>query len=149
MDASTRAIPLMGILYGLSKSYGKRYCFPSQKKILELLKARFKIGISIASINRWLRVIEDAGYIKRTRRIRRDKKLGMVFQSTLYTITWRGYRLLVNCGIAAWNEVKNLAAAVREKATRPRPKKAKKTPGVSDYFLPGSGLLEDVSKKPT
>ncbi len=149
MDASTRAIPLMGILYGLSKSYGKIYCFPSQKKILELLKTRFKIKISIATINRWLRVIEEAGYVKRTRRIRRDKKIGMVFQSTLYTITWKGYRLLVNCGMAAWNEVKRVAERVREKVTRPRPKKAKKTPGVSDYFLPGSGLLEEVSKKPT
>ncbi|MCK4786039.1 MAG: hypothetical protein KAV87_19940 [Desulfobacteraceae bacterium] len=149
MDASTRAIPLMGILYGLSKSYGKRYCFPSQKKILELLKTRFKIRISIATINRWLLVIEDGGYIKRTRRIRRDKKLGMVFQSTLYQITWKGYRLLVNCGMAAWNEVKNIAAAVRKKGLATLSKKPKKPPGPSDYFFPGSGLLEGVSKKPT
>lgn len=149
MDASTRAIPIMGILYGLSKSYGKIYCFPSQKKILELLKTRFKIRISIATINRWLLVIEDGGYIKRTRRIRRDKKLGMVFQSTLYQITWKGYRLLVNCGMAVWSEIKYIGRRLKEKAARPRPKKAKKSTGVSDYFFPGSGLLEDVSKKPT
>jgi len=149
MDASTRAIPLMGIMWGLSRHHGKKYCYPSQRKIMELLKKRFKIRISIATINRWLLVIEKNGYIKRTRRIRRDKKLGMVFQSTLYQITWKGYRLLVNCGITEWNEVKDLGARVKEKVTRPLAKKAKKSPDVSDYFFPGSGLREAVSKKPT
>jgi len=149
MDASTRAIPLMGIMWGLSRHHGKTYCYPSQRKILELLKSRFKIRISIATINRWLLVIEKNGYIKRTRRIRRDKKLGMVFQSTLYQITWKGYRLLVNCGIVAWNELKQIGVGIKKKMVHKRPKKTVKSTGAAGYFLPGSGLLEDVGKKPT
>lgn len=149
MDTATKALPLVGLMWGLSNNYGKDYCFPSQNKILELLKERFKIAISIATINRWLKVVEMNGYIKRTRRIRHDKKLGMVFQSTLYHITHKGNRLLANYGVVAWNGIKKVARTVREKLTRPRRKKGKKTPGVSDYFLAGSGLLKGVSKKPT
>jgi len=148
MNTPTKALPLVGLLWGLSNSFGKDYCFPSQNKILGLLKERFKISISIATINRWLKVVEMNGYIKRTRRIRHDKKLGMVFQSTLYHITRKGYRLLTNYGVVAWKEIKKAVNGVREKATRPRTKKGKKAPGVSDYFLRGSGLMEDVSKIP-
>jgi len=64
---------------------------------------------SIATLNRWLRASEDAGFIRRTRRIRRDKKLGMVFQSTLYVITKKGYCLLARGGMAVWNILKRLA----------------------------------------
>lgn len=148
MNTAVKAMPIMSILWGLSQKYRKGYSYPSQRKIIELLKKRYGIKISIATINRWLLKTEQAGYIKRTRRIRRDKHLGMVFKSTLYEITWVGYKFLVNSGMAAWNEIKSLGARVKEKVKRKSKKKTSKSPGVSGYFMMGSGLMEEMSKIP-
>lgn len=149
MNVSMKALPILGILHGLNVYHGKKYCFPSQNTLLELLKSRHDDKKSKSTLNRHLHVVEGSKYLKRKRRIRRDKKVGMVFQSTLYKITKKGYRLLARFGVDVWNEIKKAADTVRKKAARPRRKKGKKSPGVSDYFLPGSGLVEDVIKKPT
>ena len=54
---------------------------------------------SIATLNRHLRVLEDEWYILRKRRIRNDPKLGMIFKSTMYWITLKGYYLLRELGL--------------------------------------------------
>ena len=149
MNASMKALPILGVLHGLNVYHGKRYCFPSQNKLLTLLESRHDDKKSKPTINRHLRVIEDSKYVKRKRRIRRDKKLGMVFQSTLYTITKKGYLLLARFGVDVWAMIKKTAGELKKQAGQTKPKTSKKSPGVSEYFLPGSGLLEDVSKKPT
>lgn len=102
MDAPTKAMPILSLLFGLNKHFGKKYCFPSQLKVLGLLKERFSVRVSIATLNRWLRVIEDEKYVRRIRRIRRDPVLGMVFQSTMYFITRKGYKLLNTFGVKAF-----------------------------------------------
>ncbi|HUU53175.1 MAG TPA: hypothetical protein VMW44_00875 [Candidatus Bathyarchaeia archaeon] len=121
MNTQTKAIPLLSILYGLSRYHLKDYCYPSQAKFKDLLHDRLNVGISIATLNRWLRVVEDAGYIKRKRRIRKDKVLGLIFKSTLYFLTYKGYVLLAKQGVAVWNKVKELASKGRA-ALSPRPK---------------------------
>lgn len=115
MNAETKALPMLSVIHGLASHHGKKYCFPSQLKLMELVARRLGVFISIATLNRWLRVIEDAGYLRRIRRIRRDRKLGMVFQSTVYVLTWRGCNLLARQGVAVWHKMRELAAAGRKK----------------------------------
>lgn len=115
MTPVAKAFPLLSLLFGLSSYHNKRYCFPAQKKILDLLWNRSGLKMSIATLNRWLRVVEDAGYVRRIRRIRRDKKLGMVFQSTVYVITYKGYMLLYGAGIQVWEKIGRVAAAAKKK----------------------------------
>lgn len=102
MNTPTKAMPILSLLFGLNQHFRKKYCFPSQLKLLGLLKERFPIQVSIATLNRWLRVMEDENYVRRQRRIRRDPVLGMVFQSTMYFITRKGYRLLNTFGVKAF-----------------------------------------------
>lgn len=160
MSPVAKALPLLSLLFGLSSFHNKRYCFPAQKKILGLLWSRSALKMSIATLNRWLRVVEDAGYVRRIRRIRRDKKLGMVFQSTVYVITYKGYMLLYGAGVQVWETVGKVAAAAKKKlrpAARKEDKRAdngkvysianhrKRHPGVK---LPWNGERISPEKKP-
>ncbi|MBA7651496.1 hypothetical protein ES703_59315 [subsurface metagenome] len=115
MGPSVKALPLVTLLFGLSNHHEKKYCFPSQLKIMELLWRRSGLKLSIATLNRWLRVIEDEKYIRRIRRIRRDPKLGIVFQSTVYVIGYRGYILLHRAGVQCWDKIKDLFQPKRKR----------------------------------
>jgi len=99
MHTNIKAGPVVLTLYKIMDKYKKDYCFPSQKKLLELLDIRQDIQQSRATLNRWLRVIEDAGYIVRRRRIKRHPLYGTVFKSTLYFMTLKGLHLLKRMGV--------------------------------------------------
>jgi len=73
---------------------GKRYCFPSQAKLCEILGKYYGNPIHRRALNYHLRHLEDREYIKRKRRIKRDQNGKMIFASTLYFLTKRGYRFL-------------------------------------------------------
>lgn len=103
MNVLIKTDQVLPILYGLNVKYGKKYCFPGQEKILSLLEDFRDLKLSIATINRWLKVLQDEGYIKRKRRTRQDKKLGMVFQSTMYKIRKKGYRRLARIMEGVWD----------------------------------------------
>jgi len=112
MDKASLILPL---LHGLGKNFGKDYCYPSQNKILSLLKTRLKVNRCRRTLNYWLRAFEDAGLIKRTRRHRHDGIRGMLFNSTMYFISLRGYLFLRNLGIEVF---KDLAAIKSKMAER-------------------------------
>uniref|UniRef100_A0A6H1Z7Q6 Uncharacterized protein n=1 Tax=viral metagenome TaxID=1070528 RepID=A0A6H1Z7Q6_9ZZZZ len=124
MEAVLKGIPVLSIIQGLSKHYGKKYCYPSQIKLLELLKSRVGIKISIATLNRYLRVIEDKGWLRRIRRIKRDPVKGMIFQSTIYIISRKGYWLLTNTGVKIWFFAKKVLKKKEER---------KRVPGVIKF----------------
>ncbi len=128
-------------LFKICSKYGKLYCYPSQKKLLNLLKEYQGEKKSIATINRWLRAIEDEGYIKRIRRIRRDPKLGMMFKSTMYSITAKGYQLLAKGGLAVWGILKALTKARDEKKSKKGQVSGK------DPYLSGVAPLKDFVGK--
>lgn len=107
-NSRKQAIPILATLNALNKKYGKLYCYPAQLTIMDLLGVYQDTLISIATLNRWLRDLEDKGYLKRTRRIRRDKRRGIMFKSTLYKITLRGYQALHATGVSVWREIKAL-----------------------------------------
>jgi Fe2+ or Zn2+ uptake regulation protein len=145
MYAATKALPIVAILDGLAKYHGKRYCYPSQKKVLELLEKRLQIKISIATLNRWLRAIEDEGFITRLRRIRRDKILGTVFNSTLYTLKKKSYALLARMKLRDWKKVKEMMSEREKQAAVERQRKQeengqKKSVSLSDFRKRHPGL---------
>ena len=113
MKAEAKALPILSILHGLCKHYGMKYCYPSQLKILVLLATRQNLKISLSTLNRWLNASEKIGYLRRVRRIRRDKKRGMVFQSTVYKITLGGYLALSRFGVMVFDQLKELLARAR------------------------------------
>ncbi|MBA7495931.1 hypothetical protein ES702_06527 [subsurface metagenome] len=105
------AMPVLSVLWGLSRYHNKRYCYPSQNKIMELLGSRFFIQISKATLNRWLRSMEDTRLIKRVRRITYHERKGLMFKSTVYKFTKRSMILLLKIGIPIkkmWSRVKDL-----------------------------------------
>lgn len=105
---------VLSVLHGLNKAYNKLYCYPSQVKILTLLCNFQDIHIAIATLNRWLRDMEEKGYIIRIRRIKKDKRRGILFKSTLYKITVLGYHALKQTGVSVWREIK----AITEKGLK-------------------------------
>lgn len=107
-NSRKQALPILATLNALNKKYGKLYCYPGQLRIMNLLALYQDTLISIATLNRWLRDLEDKGYIKRTRRIRRDQRRGIIFKSTLYKITILGYQALRATGVSVWREIKAL-----------------------------------------
>jgi len=146
MDASVRAIPILSIIYGLSRLYDKRYCYPSQEKLKEFLRNRLGVYISISTLNRWLRESEDAGYLTRQRRIRHDKRLGMVFQTTIYYMANRGYLLLARCGILVGGKLKELRSELRKQAPSGSKKKAPAPPPEEVDYLTGVEVSERIKE---
>lgn len=108
MVQDTSRISVLSVLFQLSKHHKKTYCFPSQDKICSLLKQFHGIQRSRRTLNRWLLSLESQGYIIRTRRLRRDPKRGLLFKSTLYRITKKGYRLLYAAGVDCWHMLNKL-----------------------------------------
>jgi hypothetical protein len=88
------SLQLLHALYAIAAKYGKSYCYPSQEKLLELLKTHYDISISRRTLNRWLSFLEGEGYIFRTRRHSQGINGGVSFKSTLYRFSKKALRLL-------------------------------------------------------
>lgn len=112
------AFPILCTINGLNRKYGKNYCYPSQNKFLLLMKKFYSVKRSRATLNRWLRVMEDEGLIKRVRRHTKDKIRGYIFKSSLYSITLKGYNKLRSMGIDVFKQLKE----IREKIFQVRKK---------------------------
>jgi len=105
MQAVQKAHPLLITLVKIQRKYNKDYSFPSQQKIIELMDLRQGVKKSRATLNRWLRVVEDSKYLVRRRRIKRHRLYGMCFKSTLYKITIKGYSLMTRFGVDMSKEI--------------------------------------------
>lgn len=73
-------------LLAIAKKYEKGYCYPSQRHILRLLRQRQWIDISLRTLNRYLKEMEEEGYFSRVRRLRCGQGGKIVFCSTLYKL---------------------------------------------------------------
>lgn len=79
---------LVDVIRGIIKTYastGRKYCFPSQKTLLEKLDTFHGIVICRKTLNNWLRALERARLIHRQRRLTRG-----LFRSTAYYLLDRG-----------------------------------------------------------
>lgn len=106
---------VLPLLHGLGKSFGKDYCYPSQKKILQLVKKRYGCHRCRRSLNYWLAAFTETGLLKRVRRHRNDGALGMIFQSTMYFITLKGYKFLRTLGINVFRDLKAIKSKMAER----------------------------------
>lgn len=118
------AFPILCTINGLNRKHGKNYCYPSQKKFLWLMKKFYSIKRSRATLNRWLRVMEDEGYIKRVRRHTKDKIRGYIFKSSLYSITLKGYKKLRSMGIDVFKQLKEISDKMFKKSNDAAVKKS-------------------------
>jgi len=105
MDVVQKAHPLLLTLVKIQRKHKKDYSFPAQKKLLELMALYQNIKKSRATLNRWLRVIQDDKYLVRRRRIKRHPRHGLMIKSTLYKITIKGLRLLSRFGVDVSKEI--------------------------------------------
>lgn len=81
--------PLQAVAETISSvcsKYGKAYCYPSQLTILRLVKEYHDIDISLRTLNRVLRWLEDHAYFKRTRRHRAGPNGRILFATTMYEL---------------------------------------------------------------
>ncbi|MBA7495640.1 hypothetical protein ES702_06229 [subsurface metagenome] len=117
-NSRKQALLILATLHHVNAKHGNLYCYPAQLTIMNLLAVYHDTKIAIATLNRWLRDLEDKGYILRTRRIKKDKRLGIMFKSTLYKITILGYHTLGRAGVSVWREIKAITAAGLKAADR-------------------------------
>jgi len=78
---------ILHILLSLSRKKSRFWCFPSQKRLCELLYEFHGVSVSRRSLNRYLDVLESEGFFRRIRRLRKGDDGRLVFGSTVYVIS--------------------------------------------------------------
>jgi hypothetical protein len=115
---------------------------------MELMDLHQGIKKSKATLCRWLRVVEDEKYLIRRRRIKRHPRYGLMFKSTLYKITIKGYRLLSRFGVDMSKEIARYEKRLEEinperKAVKTKKMlEAEKRNPRHDEFM--RGIVEDL-----
>jgi hypothetical protein len=84
---------ILTVLAGIANKYGKNYAYPSQDKILALLR-RYGVSMSLRSLNRHLNQWVRLGFIERQRRHVHDPERGWTFRSTVYKLKGRALKWL-------------------------------------------------------
>ena len=80
-------------LIALSSKKSLRYCYPSQETLLLLLRKYHQVEISRRTLNRHLKIMEDLGLIERRRRITKGPHGRPLFNSTLYILRKRIFKI--------------------------------------------------------
>jgi hypothetical protein len=87
----SRSEAILSCLFGVSLKYGKKYCYPSQSKIQQLLFDYHGIDISNRTLNRDLLSLANGNYFERVRRTRKVAGRKKQFTSTLYKFRAKAY----------------------------------------------------------
>ncbi len=95
-----RGEAVMMTLFGVAKTHGKAYCYPSQKTILALMEKYHGFEISRRTLNRDLFELEKDGFVRRTRRLTERGIRAGRFSSTLYRFTKKSFKFLY--GLSKW-----------------------------------------------
>lgn len=98
----SRGEAILGCLFGVSLKYGKKYCYPSQAKIEQLLFKYHDFDISNRTLNRDLLFLVKEKYLERMRRTKTVRGRGKQFTSTLYKFKKKAYIWLNS--LAKWGE---------------------------------------------
>lgn len=98
----SRSEAILSTLFGVSLKYGKKYCYPSQSKIEQLLFDYHDIDISNRTLNRDLAILVDERYLERVRRTKKVGRGKKEFTSTLYKFKAKAYIWLNS--LAKWVE---------------------------------------------
>lgn len=76
---------------GCCKAHKKGYSFPSQKKMVELIKTYQGIILGERTVRRWVKWFKDHKFWDVSRRTRRLKDGGRVWTSNLYKLRHKSY----------------------------------------------------------
>jgi hypothetical protein len=87
----SRGEAILSCLFGVSLKYGKKYCYPSQGKLQQLLLVYHDTDISNRTLNRDLLELVNERYIERVRRTKRVEGRKKQFTSTLYKFKVKAY----------------------------------------------------------
>lgn len=135
MRGSKVDMKILTILWNKIKYFKGHYVNPSQVTFGKWLCNPGGLDVCRRTFNRYMRTMQNSAQISRIRRVRRDPKKGLVFETTLYALAYLGLQLLYQTGVITWDELK---AYIRHSAPfRARQaKKGKKglTPGDADYY---------------
>jgi len=142
-----KAHPLLLTLVKIQRKYNKDYSWPSQLKLMELMDIRQNIRKSRATLNRWLRVIQDDKYLIRRRRIKKDPRYGLMFKSTLYKITIKGLRLLSRFGVDVSKEIAQYEKWLEEINPDRKQDKIKKILAAADRHDRNEEFMADIAEK--
>jgi hypothetical protein len=118
MSGDLHSPPVLLTIYKISVKHKKFYAYPSQKRILELLAKWQGVRRCRRTLNYWLRAIEDKDLLRRRRRIGHSGEFGLLFRSSLYMITLRGYLALKNAGVDVSKRISAIRDKLRDTAKR-------------------------------
>lgn len=80
---------ILETLAGLAGHHGRTWCYPSQEKLLELLKRFTGRTMSRRHLCRHLKALERDGYLRRIRRHKRARNGSLWLRSTCYVLGGR------------------------------------------------------------
>jgi len=108
LDPDTKTLPpkphaIMVALVSICKKFGKKGCWPSQDRLLELCRKYHGITMSKSCLNYWTAALECSGWFRKI-----PRAPGMEGDKTIWKSTY--YELCEK----AWAWFKNLAALVRK-----------------------------------
>jgi len=115
-----RVQPALTTLLMTQRKHNKDYSWPSQLKILENINKYQHISKSLRTLNYWFANAQAGKYLIRRRRIKRDPVHGMIFKSTLYKITIKGYRALASMGVMVADEIRRCMLWLKGSTPPPR-----------------------------
>jgi len=95
---TSRQEAIMSSLFGVCLKHGKKYCYPSQGKLQQLLSEYHGFEISNRTLNRDLLELVEDRFIRRFRRTRKISGCGKRFTSTLYKFRVKAYKWLYAVG---------------------------------------------------
>lgn len=94
----SQKVAILKTLFHVAFKYQKAYCYPSQVKILTLLKKHSHLKISRRTLNRRLSEMQSADYFTRTRRHREGEGGKILFNTTLYRLQGKAFNWLYGLG---------------------------------------------------
>lgn len=84
---------VLNVLAGMSTHFGKLWCFPNQRTLLEQLRLKHGRTMCRRTLNNHLGALERDGYIKRHRRHKKGEDGQLELHSTVYTLLAKTIRL--------------------------------------------------------
>lgn len=108
------------VLAGLAAHHHKTWCFPTQQKLVELVKRFTGRVLCRRTLNRHLAGLERDGHIRRIRRHRAERGRGMTFHSTVYVIGGRYLARIrrIHEAVLRWLAIPDRATARLQSAIR-------------------------------
>ena len=88
---TAKGLAILECVVGCAKAHKKGYCFPSQRKMVELIKKYQGVDVSERTVRRWVHWCSRHKYFDVVRRTRRVQHGGRWFTSNLYKLRRKAY----------------------------------------------------------